>query len=399
MSGTRTEADLPAWRPDPVVDWVLGEGRRIADFDDLTARLGQKMLDAGAPLWRLRLSMRTLHPLITARTAVWERGLASATQLASPHGIEQRSGFVGSPLDIIARTGLPFRKRLSEALTEADHRVLHDLKARGATDYLGVPLPYSEGGSAILVYTCDAAAGFSDADLAHFKTLASVLAPVAEAMHARQVSKAIAEAYLGPRTGRRVLDGSITRGDLETIEAAIFISDIRDWTGLNNRMPADDTLALANRYFDLIAEAVDAHAGEILKFMGDGVLAIFPTDSHRGKADRACQSALDASLQAVRALDDLDPPLGARFGIGLHFGEVLYGNVGARERLDFTVLGQAVNIAARIEGQCARLDRPILYSRDVADRLQRPSTLAGEARLRGSETATDLYAPADMSRP
>lgn len=395
MTGTRTGSQLPAWNPDPVIAWVLGEGRRLPDIDALAARLGQTLLDAGAPLWRLRLSMRTLHPLTTARTAVWERGLSAAKPLASPHGIERRSGYVGSPLEVINRTGLPFRKRLSEALTEADHNVLHDLKARGATDYLGLALPYSDGGSAILVLASDQADGFRDADLDHFKAVASVLAPVMEVIHARQVSRAIAEAYLGLRTGRRVLDGSITRGDIETIEAAVFISDIRDWTGLTHRVSADAALALANRYFDLVVAAVDAHDGEILKFMGDGVLAIFPTDSHAGDAGRACQSALNASLQAVRALEDLDPPLGARFGIGLHYGQVLYGNVGARARLDFTVLGQAVNIAARIEGQCAGLQQPILFSRDVADRLPGQAVLAGEAFLKGSETATGLYAPSD----
>ncbi|MEM1049573.1 MAG: adenylate/guanylate cyclase domain-containing protein [Pseudomonadota bacterium] len=395
MTGTRRAPGPSAWSLDPVIEWVLGEGRRAPDIDDLTARLGQKLLAAGAPLWRLRLSMRTLHPLTTARTAVWERGLAASTPRASPHGLESRSGYVGSPLEVISRTGLPFRKRLSEPLTEADHNVLHELKARGATDYLGFPLPYSDGGSAILALTGDRDSGFADADLDNFETLALVLAPLIEVIHARQVSRAIAEAYLGLRTGRRVLDGSITRGDIETIEAAIFISDIRDWTGLNNRMPAVDALALANRYFDLIVDAVDGNAGEILKFMGDGVLAIFPTDSHAGDAARACQSALDASLDAVRALSDPDPPLGARFGIGLHFGKVLYGNIGARERLDFTVLGRAVNIAARIEGQCARLDRPILFSREIADRLPEQSVLAGEALLKGSETATGLYAPSE----
>ena len=369
MTQAPRKPDREDWDPGPVVDWLLTDGRLSSDMDALIGRLGQELLAAGAPIWRLRLSMRTLHPLTAAISSVWERESESIIALESSHGLETRSGYVGSPLEIIARTHMPFRKRLADDLSSDDHSVLHDLKARGGTDYFGLPMAFSDGAHAVLVVTTDVAGGFADRDIESITMIAKVLAPITEVISAKGVSLAVAEAYLGPRTGRRVLDGQITRGDVERLEAAVLVSDIRDWTGINNRMPAKSALALANRYFEIISEAVEAHDGEILKLIGDGVLAIFPTDDQSRDAGTACQSALSAARQALQVARAGTPPLELSFGMGMHFGEVLYGNIGSKTRLDFTVLGQAVNLAARIEGLCSKHDLPILFSQDVADRL------------------------------
>ena len=391
MSDEGGEPALPHWEAGPIIDWLLDEGRFLAGIDDLIAQLGDRMLAAGAPLWRLRLSMRTLHPLITGVTAMWERDRGAVTSITSPHGLEGRSGYIGSPLEIINRTGTAFRKRLSETLSESDHNVLHELKARGGTDYFGIPLEFSDGVSASLVVTTDAVGGFADADIERVSEVVSVLAPIVEVFSSKRVSLAVAEAYLGPRTGRRVLQGRITRGDIETIDAAILLSDIRDWTGLNNRVSAETALALANSYFEVIAEAVESHGGEILKFIGDGVLAVFPTgDGSSGGAD-ACNRALAAARQALRIAEEAAPPLDLSFGMGIHFGEVLYGNIGSKSRIDFTVMGPAVNLAARIEGLCGRFDKPILFSQDVADLLAEPTTLVSSETLKGNDEPSDIH--------
>lgn len=367
----------------------------LPDMDALVHRLGQELLAAGAPLWRFRLSMRTLHPLVTAISAVWEREGGVPMHIESPHGIEQRAGYAGSPLEIIGRTGQPFRKRLDESLSDSDHGVLHDLKARGATDYFGVPLTLSDGARPSLVFVSDTAGGFSESDLDGFVRVASVLAPIAEVLRLKRIATAVAEAYLGPRTGRRVLDGRITRGDVETIRAAILFSDIRDWTGLNSRVQAETALALANCYFDVIAGAVEDQGGEILKFMGDGVLAIFPTDAYGDDAGTACANALAAGRQALRTARQPDSPLDLDFGIGLHFGAVLYGNIGSATRLDFTVLGQAVNIAARIEGLCGTYGEPLLFSQTFAEQLNDPARRVDEVVLKGQTTSTHVFTAVD----
>ncbi|NNJ73953.1 MAG: adenylate/guanylate cyclase domain-containing protein, partial [Anderseniella sp.] len=209
----------------------------------------------------------------------------------------------------------------------------------------------------------------------------------AEVFSTRRVSLAVAEAYLGPRTGRRVLDGQITRGDIDSINSAIMVSDIRDWTGLSNRMAAKDALALANEYFEIIAQAVESNGGEILKLIGDGVLAVFPLDEQHKSSPAACRNALSAARQALQTTDR-SPDL--HFGIGLHFGEVLYGNIGSTTRIDFTVLGQAVNITARIEGFCSRLEIPLLFSREFADQTGEAGRVVANETLKGYDDQFEI---------
>lgn len=359
-------------------------------MDQVVRHLGDRLLAAGAPLWRLRLAMRTLHPLTTAITTAWERDDASMEQILSPHGLERNAEYAGSPFEVVARTRAAFRKKLIEPLSDADHNVLHDLKARGGTDYFGLPMKFSDGTAAILVVTTDAKGGFSDLDIARFTEIAAVLAPITEVFGSRNVSVAVAEAYLGPRTGQRVLNGQITRGHIEKISAAVLVSDIRDWTGLNNRLSAEAALALANRYFEVISEAVEANGGEILKFIGDGVLAIFSTDADTPDAATVCENALAAARQALQSQQDADPPLDLTFGMGMHFGEVLYGNIGSNTRIDFTVLGQAVNTAARIEGLCSTLQQPVLFSQEFADLLGEPTTVVAEEVLKGHNAKSSV---------
>ena len=361
----------------------------------LAAGLGARMEAAGAPVWRLRVGIRTLHPLITAATSLWERGGDAASISESLHGLESLPEYQGSPLTIISTTRAPFRKALEGPLDDGDHEVLHELKARGGTDYFGLPLEFSNGAFAILVVTTDRAGGFSDHDIAGFTRVAAFLAPVVEVISARMVATAVADAYLGPRTGRRVLDGRITRGDVETIDAAVFVSDIRDWTGINNRLGAVDALALANRYFELIAEAVEARGGEILKFMGDGVLAVFPSEDGGRDATAVCDDALAAARAASSGAASAEPPLNLSFGIGLHFGEVLYGNIGSKTRIDFTVLGAAVNTAARIESLCGAHGETVLMSQAFADLAQAPVRKVAEQVLKGHDRPTSVYAAGD----
>lgn len=380
MSETTPVPQSSDWQSGPIIKWLLAEGRLLANVDDTVNQLGHKLQACGAPLWRLRLSMRTLHPLIAAFSSVWERDAERTESIETPHGLEGRSGYIGSPLEIISRTGTAFRKRLADELASSDHGVLHDLKARGGTDYLGLPIRYSNGTTANLVFTTDVTGGFTDADIEKFSEIASVLAPIAEVFNTRRISLAVAEAYLGPRTGRRVLDGQITRGHIDSINAAIMVSDIRDWTGLSNRLPAADALALANTYFEIIAEAVETNDGEILKLIGDGVLAIFPSDDQNQSSHAACANALSAARQALRTTET---PADLRFGIGLHFGEVLYGNIGSKTRIDFTVLGKAVNTAARIEGLCSRLEEPLLFSKEFATQANVTGRVVANETLKG----------------
>lgn len=387
LSGGKTENDgWPIW---PVIDWLLSEGRMNAGIDGLVDGLAGSLVQSGAPLSRFRISVRTLHPLITARTAIWERDGDAPKRIESAHGLEQRPTHAGSPLAEITATRRPFRRNLRDGLTSDDHRVLHDLAAEGATDYFGLPLAFSSGRAAVLVFVTDRTQGFLDSDLWKFQALASVLAPVVEVQTARDVALALADTYIGQRTGRRVLDGQITRGDVEHVRAAIWFSDIRGWTQLNNTERPDVVVEQANRYFDKVATAVEANGGEILKFMGDGVLAIFP--SERPQDERSvCQNALESARQALRDDDHEADPVKLSFGIGLHFGDVLYGNVGSQRRLDFTVFGPAVNFAARVEGECANLGRSLLFTNAFAERIADKPVAVARQSLKGFDGTHEL---------
>ncbi|MGQ7844689.1 adenylate/guanylate cyclase domain-containing protein [Granulosicoccus sp. 3-233] len=372
-----------AWDSSTTIEWLLKKGRLLGSIDKLTHQLGHQLLAAGAPLWRFRVSMRTLHPLVAASTCIWERDEKFIPPVETGHGVELRSEYIGSPFEAIARSRSSFRRRLEGPLSEAEHTVLHEIKARGGTDYFGLPLEFTEGAMAIMACSTDRPGGFSDTDLLQMEKIAAVLAPIAEVFSEKKVSCAVANAYLGRRTGQRVLSGQITRGNIEKINAAIMISDVRDWTGINIRLPGDEALALVNRYFEILADAVEHNGGELLKFIGDSILAIFPLEGDSCQAADVCEKALLAAQQAVRVARHSEPALGLDFGIGIHFGEVYYGNIGSSTRIDFTVMGQAVNTTARMESLCRKINQPILLSEDFASQLKQATVQVAEEMVKG----------------
>lgn len=375
-----------SWDVQPVIDWLIDEGRLLPHLNDLAANLAARIIDAGLPLWRVRISIRTLHPLITAKSAAWEREGGVVAMPNAAHGLESRPSYVGSPLQVMADTRQPFRKILTEPLGPNDHLVLHELKERGATDYFGAPMLFTEGAGGLVVFVTDAPSGFSDADIDKLFALIRVITPVIEVFKLKYSSQAITDAYLGSRSAERVLSGQITRGHIESIRAAILFSDIRGWTAINTRLPPTETVAIANSYFDIIEGAVSEHGGEVLKMLGDGVLAIFT-----GETDADSCSQAVAAARAAHEVAKAHPNFTTQFGVGLHVGDVLYGNVGSAGRLDFTVLGAAVNLASRLEGLCSRFDRDILFSEDFAGNLEYPTHQIGAEPIKGLTAPQHIY--------
>lgn len=374
------------WNHEHVTDWLLHEGPGLPHLEAVTYALADRLVAAGLPLWRMRMAMRTVHPLATALGTTWERDAGPQEINVSRHGLEQRSAFAGSPMQQITETRAPFRRDL-RALSPDDHHSLRELGERGATDYFGLPLVYGDHICGLMIMVTDAPEGFSQQDIDGLLAISLVVAPLVEVRRLAILSEAVASAYLGPLTGQRVLGGEITRGHVETLDAAILVSDLRGWTRLNAELPVEDTVAIANAYFEILDAAVTEHGGEVLKFMGDGVLAVFPVESDRALA---AQHALRAAQLALsQQTEDI------QFGIGLHIGNVLYGNTGSESRLDFTVLGSAVNLAARIEALCAETGHALLLSAEVAGHLSDTPEAIGEFSLKGLPGLTPVYsAPA-----
>jgi adenylate cyclase len=212
----------------------------------------------------------------------------------------------------------------------------------------------------------------------------------------RRISANLLDTYLGPQAGRRILAGQIRRAEGERLRAVIMMTDLRGFTELSDRLPGDEVIELLDDYFDAVATAIEGHKGEVLKFIGDGMLAIFPAEDDDDFSQSSVH-ALEAATQGLARLDMVNQARCAagkselRIGVGLHLGEVIYGNVGAADRLDFTVIGPAVNLASRIEDLTKRLFRPMLFSRAFARVCPRPLVSLGFQPVRGLNDPEEVF--------
>ncbi|MBS0524730.1 MAG: adenylate/guanylate cyclase domain-containing protein [Proteobacteria bacterium] len=356
---------------DPVARWFVTEAYRITDTAALVAAAGEQLVLSGIPLYRLAYFQLTLHPEFAGRGYFWRRGHGVETGVR-PHGDNQDSEYRDNPLPPVLEQQKTVRVRLDRVEPQAP--LLRQLKAEGATDYVALPLLFTNGHVDALSVVSDAAGGFTMTDLDRMFLLQFAFTRLVEIHSLRDTATHLLDAYVGRAAGQRILAGEVRRGEGQTIEAVIWYCDLRGFTRASDSLPRDAIIALLNDYFDTMGALVTSAGGEILKFMGDGMLAIFPVASpdRRGetasRAMRAAASAVDAMLvlNRVRATEG-EPAV--RFGLALHLGEVMFGNIGASQRLDFTVIGPAVNYAARLEKLCGPLDRAVLLSAPMAELL------------------------------
>jgi adenylate cyclase len=270
---------------------------------------------------------------------------------------------------------------------------------------MAMPIVYSDGKVNVITLVSDEPGGFRDADLGQILDMLPALAHVMEAHTLRHFSRTLLQTYLGRFTGERVLDGLIRRGDGEKIQAVIWMSDLRDSTPMAETMPVNDFLGLLDSFFDCTAGAVLDHGGEVLSFIGDAALAIFPISCESGPLkedcvpkDKACANALNAARDARNRMNQLNEQRNARgesplgFGLALHVGDLMYGNIGVPERLQFTVIGAAVNHAARLQGLCKDLNHSILASSAFPRRAPDHWISLGRHAMRGISTPQEVFA-------
>ena len=361
------------------------------DLPKLHQSYCRQLLALGLPVWRSVLGLEMLHPEQSGQQSIWTVEEAITTE--AYHGVEYTADYLQSPVRVIDETDKPFRRRLDRPA--ADMPVLEEIRAAGATDYVIWPLPFQDRTrSAFLSFATRAKEGFSDAHLHALRRAADFFSPYAERRALRQIAVDLLKTYVGQHAGERIFNGQIQRGAVETIEAAILMCDMRGYTILSSRADRTQIVATLNAWFERIEPAIEVHGGEILKFMGDGLLAIFRAEADAVDAcRRACAAARDIRTRLVgwEALGPGSPRIGG-FALGLHVGEVAYGNVGGRRRLDFTVLGSAVNYASRLQDLAKRLDRPAVASAHFAARLSEPLIDLGVHPLRGIGRAERVYA-------
>lgn len=387
------------------MDWLLSEGRTVSDSTRLLEGLADNLVKGGIPLSRMLVFVQSLHPQAVGVRYTWHRDTMRVETWHAPYSATQSAPYRDSPIvAIIERDVGVIRRRLDISRPCLDYPILKDLLEAGATDYVAMPLVFSDGTVHVITFAADRLGGFTDPELDDIETLVMVLTPLLEVHAVRRSAEDLLATYLGKHTGEQVLRGLVRRGDGEDIHAVIWFCDLRDSTAMAGSMPRFEFLGVLNEFFDCIAGAVLDRGGEVLRYVGDAVFAIFPTGTSSCGVRReccdaktACQSAMEAAKDVQRRIKALNhsrvksgkPPL--CYGLALHMGDVTYGNIGVPERLEFTVIGAAANEAARIEGFCKTLNQPLLISSEFKRCFPGELISLGFQTLRGVNSGTELF--------
>jgi adenylate cyclase len=381
-----------------IADWLIDGARSSPVPTEMMSDLCERLIAAGIPLWRVGLFIRTLHPDIFGRNFVWKPGEAVVVGSVD-FDIQKSPEFNASPLAIVFREGTEFRCLVDDP-ESSRYPFLADMRAEGVTDYIAIPLLFIDGSVHASSWTTKQPGGFTAGQLAALKVIVPPLTRLVEVIGLRRIASMLLDTYVGNRAGERILGGQIRRGHAETMNAAIWLSDLRGFTALSDRLPAETVVDILNHYFDCQVSAIQAHGGEVLKYMGDGLLAVFPIDEYVGDAQQVCSGVLEAARESRAGVDALHYPIGDtierfRFGVALHVGSILFGNIGGGNRLDFTCIGPAVNLAARLEKIAGRLHRTIVASEGFAGICRGGWSELGEFPIAGFSKAERVYGLVD----
>ena len=392
--GIEARDEMPpevAARAEAVRTWLIGEARFIDDPDRVTGGFIQRLIDAGLPLDRLSSAMPTLYANRRGLGRYWSRE-EGMRMLEFPWNNE--AAYEASPFYQAHQTRDWVSFRLDEVSDET-YGIVAELRAGGYTDYLCMPIFFRDGGLGGMTFATRHPEGFSAADVALLHAIEDAVAMVLEVNRAWRLLRETLRMYVGDEPQERILSGQVRRGDVVHIRSAIVFADMRGFTALSSGMSVEETVALLNRYFDCVVPPIEEAGGDVLKYIGDGVLAIFRAEQH---GESACTKALEAARAIVRRVqeDRAAAEAAVRFDIklALHFGAVAYGNIGSGARLDYTVVGGSVNLASRLADLAGNLERHILVSADFAERLPKLAFKAlGEHSLRGVAEPQRVFAP------
>ena len=396
---TRPPEERPAHDTiDAIAEWMLEPTADVSEgiltFDEFAWRL----VAAGMPLLRATFHTATLHPQFLGTTVTWWRDTGETVRVMIAHEVRDTIPYEKNPVARVCYGKETLRRRLDRPDDALDFRILGELRDRGGTDYFALPADGIYGVAYMLTFVTDRPGGFTDREIADLTRVGRRMSIVADRHNQWAITHNLLAAYLGENTGPKVLSGHIRRGGGMELAAVLWSSDLRGFTERSDRLPSERMIAILNALFEAQAAAIRAHGGEILKFIGDGLLAIFPIDepSLLAPIAKAAVAAAHEAIDAVAGLGDHpamegEPPL--EIVVALHAGTVHYGNIGAADRLDFTVIGPAVNLVSRIEAAAKTLGQPIVVSEELAAALDGVVSL-GRHYLRGLAAPHELFAPA-----
>jgi adenylate cyclase len=397
-----------------ITDWLAEAGLRSLSLDDIVDGFARRLNEAGVPVTRVFAGTNTVHPMVRARSLIWDRATGLGTRFEFHHVEIDAPILQQSPFAPMIRHGIAERRYdLTSPKPEHEVPLFEELRTAGMTDWLGRVFPFGAlspqiGGPAdpervdelwlVCSLTTDRPGGFTDSHIAALREVLPVFALAAKATTMPLVHEGLLAAYLGRDPATRILAGTVQRGEVQGVEAVLFFTDLRGFTALADTLPGRELIGLLDDCFDCMVRPVTARGGEVLKFLGDGLLAIFRIED-RPRAE-TCAMALEAAKEALALMAGLAETRRGRslptpdLDIALHVGHVNYGNVGADARLDFTVIGPAVNEASRIERLCDELGRHLVMSQSfarAADASRHELVSLGRHRLRGVREETELF--------
>jgi adenylate cyclase len=384
--------------------WLQQSALRGTDLESLVHGLCERLAAAGVPLVRVHLSFSMLHPLYDALGFTWLRGQGVSVEGFRATGSDaDKARFIRSPYYYLLSNNLPHLRRRIDAISPSEFSVFDDLKLLGATDYLAFIQSFDEDTTRGMVgsWTTDAPGGFSEEVIDALLHIQNDLAVAAKMAVLGKLADNMVTTYLGGSAGQRVLSGQVRRGDGETIRAALVMADMRRSTALAEKAGRQVYIDTLNTFFDAIASPFNKNGGEILSFMGDGFLAVYPCDRHRVPSEQATQAAMAAVREATARMAELNTERRREgeaeigYGIALHVGNVMFGNVGLKDRLTFSAFGGAVNEVQRLQGLTKTLGRPVVASQAFATYCGGDWVSLGERRLRGVRDKVAILMPGE----
>ncbi|MEJ8476728.1 adenylate/guanylate cyclase domain-containing protein [Roseibium algae] len=380
-----------------IVQWLYSDAVGRDDSLALIEELAQRLCAGGIPVDRITTGIMILHPNVRAEASVWTSdGTRELRRYLANEELDE--SYENSPFKVVHTENKLVHLPITAEFQPGEFSIFAELRAEGYIDYVALPMPFSDGSiKAFSVATKDPG-GFSVSSIAVLESIIRPLGLVCELATLRRTAETLLDTYVGPRAGRRVLDGKVKRGDGEWISAIVSFADLRGFTRLSNTLPADKLVHFLNKYFGAMAAAVEAHGGEVLKFIGDEVMAIFPYDTPDEASD-AARRALKAAgettenIRSINQDNSCDETPDMSVGIALHAGDVFFGNVGSETRLDFTVIGPAVNLAARIAELAKDLNVEVLVSDKIAEIMGCRGGLYGQYQVKGFDEPVSVYSP------
>jgi adenylate cyclase len=379
-----------------LIRWLMTDARKHADPIRFLDAFAAELRAAGIDVARITTGVPILHPQIFSFSLLWEFSKETTERLYRA-GPTTTATMANSPIRIAYEGGGPTRCDLAAPPREGEFAILGELRRDGLTDYVVYAVPFADGSFKALSLATRRQAGFTPDEHALFEAMIPALAFNLEVQALRRTARTLLDTYVGRQSGGRVLEGQIQRGSGETIRAVIWLCDLRGFTNLSESLSGDTLIDLLNSYFGAMCDAVASEGGEVLKFIGDAMLAIFPIGADR---TATCRAALAAAKQAQAALAVENKRRGQAglphidYGLALHIGDVIYGNIGSDTRLDFTVIGPAVNLTARIESLCRQLGRQFLLSSDFVKAGGVSAISLGRFALKGVGSEQEIFVPA-----